>query len=419
MNLAIYDPKPYANEYASRMFIESVRRFAVANSIPVHTVAQLEQAKGETVVLCTDHLSEERIQMLKNNGNRIVGFNVTDSSYISQPIRYAPSLNLIDHIFMLSGIQMVNVVEDMAVDDDLNITSFDVPFLDIEAWTIYQKMFQKGQLHPLPYVSWEPIPDVERKPWAQRSQKAIIRGGGHSRRFLLALFLMLKDKLDPNSGFVLHPYFADDMNPQFRFCDSCRSDYKQHHRARYNPAHSPTLGGFEQCNSPAKIGDKFSFSNLGHWNNRCPRSFFWFAEQFQKRYGPVDMAIVEKMLNARWLHPREHMEMLGRILFTSDFKWIHSIYQPQRFWEGASAGCISVLPKRTQTQATWPILMPGQNYLTFNEDFSDLEQSFSISESDYNAMAGENRALFEQWMSPTTYPISTNLLDSIFRVMSQ
>lgn len=413
MNLAIYDPKPYANEYASRMFIEPVKLFALTNSIPVRTVSGLEEPKHATVVLCTDHLTEERIQMLKNNGNRIAGFNVTDSSYIAGPIRYAPSLPLIDHIFMLSGVQMDNVVKDFRITENFDIEEFDVTFLDQANWDIFSKMRLNRQLHSLPYVPWTPIPDVERKPWGQRSQKAIIRGGGHSRRFLLALFLMLKDRLDPNSGFVLHPYFADDMNLQFRYCDACRESWKKEREAVYHPEH---LAG---CNSPAKVGGRFILSDLGQWNNRCPNSFFWFAEEFQKRHGKVQMDIVAKMLSARWLHPREHMEMLGRILFTSDLKWINSVYHPQRFWEAASAGCISVLPERTVSQQSFPFLRAGINYLTFSNDFSDLDDAFTMPEVEYKAMAAENRHLFEHWMSPTTFPISSNLLRYIFDIMSE
>lgn len=415
MNLAIYDPMPFANEYASRMFIEPVRQYAAHLRIPWAVFFEdMPSIKNKTVVICTDHLNEERIQMLKNNGNRIIGFNVTDSSYISQGIRYAPSLPLIDHIFMLSGIQKVNVVSDFHMTPDFGIVEFDVPFLDEESWKVFQSLDVAKKLHSLPYVLWNKLPEARREPWTRRSQKAILRGGGHIRRFLLALHLMTKDRLDPNSGFVLHPYFADDMNQQFRYCKDCRDDYKQHQYARQLPVS-------EDCNSPARNSPRaaeFDMFDLGQWNNRCPRSFFWFAKEFSKRYGAVDMNIVGRMLNARWLSPQEHMDMLGRILFTSDLKWIHSIYHPQRFWEGAHMGCISVLPERTETQESFPNLLPGRNYLTFKEDFTELDTAFSISESDYNAMAGENRFLYEHWMRQDRFPISDNLLKHIFEIMT-
>ena len=352
--------------------------------------------------------------MLKNSGNKIVGINVTDSSYISGQIRYAKNLPLVDLIFMVSGVPINNKGSEIAVDDNFNVTIVDKPFLDEEAWRVFDFMRRAGRLQSLPYVPWTPIPDVPRAAWKDRSQKAILRGGGHARRFVLALFLQLIDKLDPNSGFVLGPYFADDMNPQFRYCDACRRDFKAN---KHHYTYSPPLDDFAWCNSPAKIDGHLSMSDLGQWNNRCPQSFFWMAEQFQKRHGKIDMAIVEKILNARWLDPKEHLAMLGRILFSSDLKWEHSIFMPQRFWEAASAGCINVLPLRTINQEYFPRVKPGVHYLVYEEDFTNLNLAFQIDEQSYNHAAGEMRRIYDQWIQPTTYPINTNLLAHIVNEM--
>lgn len=415
MNLLIHDPIQGGNEYAT-FFLKSIRRFATNNNIPVAQCDNLDTARGSTVILLTDHLSEDRILTLKNNGNKIVGINVTDSSYISGAIRYAKSLQLVDLIFMVSGVPVNNKGSEIAIDDDFNVTVVDKPFLDDEAWLVFDYMRKRGSLLSLPYVPWTPIPDVPRAAWNQRSQKAILRGGGHARRFVLALFLQLIDKLDPNSGFVLHPYFEDNMNPQFRYCDDCRAEFKKH--GNRFPYTMKFLNG--KCNSPARRHGEmpaYDMSDLGHWNNRCPESFYWMAERFMERHGMIDMAIVEKILNARWLDPKEHMAMLGRILFSSDLKWEHSIFMPQRFWEAASAGCINILPLRTINQEYFPKVKPGEHYLVFEEDFRNLNLAFQIDEQGYNHAAGEMRRIYEQWISPTVYSINTNLLSHIINEM--
>lgn len=424
MNLLIHDRTQGGNEYAT-FYLKAIRKYATDLGLSVAQCENLDTAKGSTVLLLTDHLSEDRILTLKNNGNRIVGINVTDSSYISDKIRYAKSLQLVDLIFMVSGVPVTNKGSEIAIDDNFNVTTVDKPFLDDEAWRVFDFMRRSGRLQSLPYVPWTPIPEVTRHPWSQRSQKAILRGGGHARRFVLALFLQLIDKLDPNSGFVLFPYFEDNMNPQFRYCDECRQDYKQRH-------HAHNGGVSMQCNSPARAyggpdrvqgevhktrSPFFDLSDLGQWNNRCPRSFFWMAEEFQKRHGKIDMAIVEKILNARWLDPREHLNMLGRILFSSDLKWEHSIFMPQRFWEAASAGCINVLPLRTINQEYFPRVKPGEHYLVYEEDFTNLDLAFQIDEQSYNHAAGEMRRIYETWIAPSVYPINSNLLAHIFNEM--
>lgn len=415
MNLSYYDPHPYGNEYASRMFIQPLMQFASDRGYSIEHLQSLKDVKNSNVVVLTDHLSDELIVHLKNDNNRIIGINVTDSSYISGAIRYAKHLPLVDIIFMVSGIQVCNDDMDFVLRESMEIEMVPKEFLDEGSWKIFSGMYKNGQLHSLPYVPWERINIPQWTPWHKRSQKALIRGGGHSRRFLLSLFLLLKDKLDPNSGFVLHPYFEDGMNPQFRFCDDCRADYKAHRRAR-------RIAPSDHCTSLAHgsfdSNATYSVADLGQWNNRCPRSFYWLAEQFQKRYGPINMSIVEDMLNARWLHPDQHMAMLGRILFTSDLKWIHSIYQPQRFWEGAAAGCISVLPDRSAKQSTFPQLDAGVNYLCFKETMKEVGFEFAIRPGDYEDMAKRNRQLFDDWIQPSAYKTNTNLLKHMLDLIS-
>lgn len=416
MKIAFYDPIPVGNEYCTIMFLHPLLECAKDRG---HQVAECnpDTVRDSHVVLLTDHLTEERIYRLKENGNKIIGINVTDSSYISGAIRYAKSLPLVDLIFMVSGVQAANEDFDLVLTDDFQLEQKFKPFLDPENWTVFDRMVKAEKLKSLPYVPWQRINPPPWTPWGQRSQKTILRGGGHSRRFMLALFLMLKDRLDPNSGFVLRPYFDDAMNPQFRFCDACRRTLREEGVANYHPEN------LQFCNSPAHgsfdSNAEFAVADLGQWNNRCPNSFYWFAQEFAKRHGPVDMEIVKKMLNARWLHPDEHMAMLGRILFTSDLKWIHSIYQPQRYWEAAAAGCINVLPERAIMQIYFPETKPHEHYLVYGEKMRQLELEFRIDEGPYREMAAANRNLFDRWIQPTSYRTNTNLLEHMLGLMDR
>lgn len=112
MTIQIYDPKPSRNEYFSTMFAKPMMAFgSVSKSSDLNV-------RNSTVVILTDHLSEELIQRLKNNNCKIVGFNVTDSSYFSESIRHCKSLELIDMIFMVSGIPNKNNSEDFRITED-------------------------------------------------------------------------------------------------------------------------------------------------------------------------------------------------------------------------------------------------------------------------------------------------------------
>lgn len=411
MNYVVYDPRPYANEYASKMFFHPMMAYARDNDIRIEEISVLDNAKNVNVFIITDRLSEERILQLKNNGCHIFAFNVTDSSYFSNGIRYAPSIHLIDKIFMVSGIATTNDSLDFVVEPDFTIKPVASPFLSSDEWVTYTGLAVAGKLESLPYVPWEPIPDIPWTPWEERSKKVILRGGGHSRRIILAMFLMRLGKLDCNSGMVLTPYFSNHMDPAFRFCDNCRSYYKQRgNRAVFS--YEDNIGG---CTSPARADRFWDLSNLGHWNNRCPNSFYWMAIKFGEKYGRVDMNEMETLLNAKWISDKDHQQMLGRIAFTSDLKWIHSIYAPQRFWQAAAAGCLNILPERTNDQCYFPEISDGTDYLTFSEQMDILDHDFGqINEALFNHITSNVRMKYEQWIRPTKYAISTNLLQHIF-----
>src|SRR4030095_5685190 len=184
---------------------------------------------------------------------------------------------------------------------DFNIKLEKRQFLPDEDWSAFNLMRLSGRLKSLPYVHAERQPDVQGRPYATRSQKVLIRGGNHMRRFILALKLMEWDLLDINSGFFTAPYFSDTMVEQFRYCDECRRQYRKDHRYK-NDFNTGVRPG---CTNPH--GSTLNLSNLGEWNNRCPQSFYYAATKFW-----ADSFAIERLLNARWLTQQEHLSMLAR-----------------------------------------------------------------------------------------------------------
>ena len=407
--LIFHDPGK-RHEYLSTMFFAPMEQWIYQNkgNLWVND-GPIETFHDATIIINADLLNRSVIDMLRNNNCSIVAFSCTDSSYISQCCRDEWSMTNIDLIFALTGIQKVNEGHEMVVDHDFNISLEKRQFLPAHDWLWFDELRKAGRIQSLPYVHWLPQPDIPARPYNERSQKVLIRGGNHARRFVLALMLMRKDLLDTNSGFVTAPYFAEDMNPQFRYCGPCRERYRADKKA--------TVGHvLPDCTSPARWGDQGSWTTeLGQWNNACPRSFYWLAEQFEKKHGTIDKPALEKLLNAQWLPAKDHLEMLARITFTSDLKWLFSIYAAQRFWDAASVGCVNLLPARTMDQDYFPVMNRGEHYVVYFEDIAYFtDKGLLFTEAEYNSVSSAARALYTEWIQATDYALNTNLLRHIF-----
>jgi len=401
--MLLYDPKPTIHDYLTPLYLDQMEKYAKSNGIEFLRIGTLTEAASCIFICNADYLSPESVSILKNNGCKIVGFSVTDSSWVSQCCREARHLQSIDLMFMLAGLQKVNGGHEMVVNPDFTIGLERRQFLPEEDWQVFKSMREAGRLQSLPYVHAERQLNVEARPYSTRNQQVLIRGGHHMRRFILALELMAIGKLDCNSGFVTEPYFQDSMNPQFRYCDDCRETWKRSRSYRHDFNSGVRLG----CTNPH--GEPLNLSNLGEWNNKCPQSFYHAATKFWS-----DSAAVEKLMNARWLTQQQHLEMLARITFTSDLKWLFSIYAAQRFWDAASVGCINLLPRRTADQDYFPAMKPDVHYMTFEEDFRSLSTDMIISEGIYNEISRNAKAIYDDYMRPTDFAIGTPILKRIF-----
>jgi hypothetical protein len=413
MNIVFHDPPsgPHCHEYLTKVFFKGMAQWLYANGKAHIEDNRLEKIHNATVVLSADYLDMDAICKLKKNNCRIVAFSCTDSSYIAQACRDEWCMANIDLIFALTGIQKTNEGHEMIVDQDFNISLEERWFLPQDDWERFDSKRRNGTLQSLPYVHWSKQPDIPARPYNERSQKVLIRGGNHARRFVLALMLMRKDLLDTNSGFITSPYFAEDMNRQFRYCDTCRADFRMEHSAKYRESRPRE----QICTSPASWDRPDWTTELGQWNNACPRSFYWLAEQFEKKHGPIDKTALEKLLNAQWLPAKDHLEMLARITFTSDLKWLFSIYAAQRFWDAASVGCVNLLPARTMDQDYFPVMNRGEHYIVYFENIAYFtDKGLLFTEAEYNSVSSAARALYTEWIQATDYALNTNLLRHIF-----
>lgn len=409
-NLVIYDPTPSYHEYVTKMWFGPMFAYARDHGIVLQPVRSLIDQRNVGVLLTSDHLTPELIVTMKNNGCRIFAFNCVDSSYVCGPIRYADEIDLVDRLFMLTGIQRTQTSPELSIDQDFNVTTYQKPFIDDDTWAKFNRQRIEGRFIPLPYVPWDRFPVVPRLRFEDRKPGILFRGGNHFLRVLTYLFALQRGIANTDSSFQASPYFAEDMNPDFRFCLPCRVVWKTN-GGRYPVTQD---GGRGTCNSPAPWGDgaPLDLSNHGWWNNRCPKSYYWLARRFEKRHGPIDWPHLEHALNAGSAEAPLHLNMVGQSLFYADLKWIFSIYTAQRFWESAAFGTINLMPERTNDQDYFPAIKPGEHYVTFREDFTDL--SATIEKDKFNHITENCRVLYEEWIRPTNYKTNTKLIRYIF-----
>lgn len=386
------------NDLASRKYFAAIRQYGDATGHYIAPIADIDVVAECTVICNAEQLKPERIMSLKERGNRIISLDVNDSSYPNMAYERSQEMYLIDLIFKVSGIQQINSSKELSVDNDFNFSVVDEQFLPDEWWDIYHQMDLEGRLIPLPHVPWE-APHVTVKPYYQRSGKVLLRGGCQIYRFLTFLKAVQKGISDPNSSFASSVYFEESMNPQFRFCEECRTQKKD-----WNA--SPHSG----CSSPAKWGESFDLSTrfeANRWDNKCPRSFMWLTEQFEKNHGLLESTVIQKALFGHYDSLHDFMQVLGSSTFYADFKPIFSIYCPPRFWEAANAGTINLLPSRTKDQRHFPEVREGEHYMAFYEDLSCLDSE--IDSSTFGSITSNAKDIYETWIRHDRFPISERL----------
>lgn len=408
MKLQLYDPKPHRHGYVTTMYYEPMLKYANDTGIQLEVVDTLLPTYGGGVICDADYLTPERIRHFRENSCDLFAFSCIDSAFLSETIRYNTEMMLINRIFMVSGVPNTNFSNVTVVDNDFGFRAEKRQFLPPTTWENFNFMRERGAIQSLPYPIWNRLPIPERKRFEDKRPTVLFRGGAHFLRVLAYFRALLGGFADDASGFMLGYYFMDRMDEQFRFCDECRRIYKQNNY-RY-PLGIP--GGRDGCNSAVDWGGELSFKNPGGWNNECPKSFFWLAEQYAKRYGAMDMNHLCNVLNFKSEEENGHRATVRDCRFFADCKWEFSIYASQRFWEGASVGTVNLLPRRANDQDYFPEMKDGEHYVTFADDFSDMTADIEKERFDY--IAENAYQIWDKWIKPTDYFISTNLLKHIF-----
>lgn len=413
MRLSIYDPSPPCNEYATRMFLGPLRSYCADHGIETVLLDDPETVHDAIVVIVGDRLSHERIARIKENGNKLIVFDINDSSYISTTYGASSLVPEIDLIFKISGVPNKNTTLEPSIGANFNIASSEVKYLPDDEWEKFQAL--RPKIKPLPYVLWTPLAPAHYSPApaSERTGKVLVGGGSHFWRVILFFKLVQKGLNDPASQFATDAYFVDSMTPQFRYCDTCRAEKKAIGRTPYNAVRDPS-----QCASPGAWGKPEDIvggpgtgkSPFGHFNNSCPAAFFWWAKQYEHHSGPLNDSI-ERALNGRFRPAEDFLSSLCRASYYADYKPLNTIYAPPRFWEAASVGTVNLYPKRTADQDHWPHMEADVHYLTFPEDMSSFEFPDDIRWGEVSRAAYD---LYENKIRGTRYPIATALLKHIF-----
>lgn len=413
----IYDPDPKTNEYLSEMYFLPLEKYITEKGTSCVRVSEesLKTERNKTVLIHGDRLSPRLISDLKNNGHKIVVFDINDSSYFSSAYQSSPETQHIDLIFKVSGIPKTNYTLDASIDRNFGITSSEVRYLPDDEWAAFKSMKDEGRVKPLPYVLWAPVAGKDKplKSFSERSGKVLVRGGNHFWRFVLFLRLMQEGLADENSMFATADYFTDTMVERFRYCGPCIEEKTAKGKCEYDTTHNHAT-----CKSPATWGTAgemfggpaFGRNEFGYWNNRCPASFFWLAKEYERTRGPLDKAFLERALDGSMRPINEFLRDIEGAAYYGDAKWLLTIYLPPRFWEAAALGTVNYVTRRTEDQDHFPVVNNGEHYLTFPEDFSKLELP---SEMVWNEISRNTKELYEKWIRGNQYAISTNLLKHI------
>jgi len=414
MKIAIYDPAPLRNDYLTVKYLEPMIEYGKDSGRDIGKITSFDGVANAHILFCSDYYTPEIGEKLKNNNNKIILFDINDSSYINNLTK----LQAIDLMFKFSGIQQTRGSDELRISDNFEYTKQERYFIpdDVE-WAAYVELRDSGRLLPMLYAPFYHC-EVEHIPYEQKNKKAVIRGGHHYLRYHLFLNLLKHGLINEDSAFMTRVYFSDTMDERFKYCPECLSAFKQFNKIPYSYYKSHQRWG---CNNPhmdwqADELEAGFFQNHGNhkWNNRCVPSFYKLTEEFEKNNGPVDWPLVENALNGEFIADEEFYKIINGNLLYGDYKWMFSVDIPPRFWQAASAKTINILPAWTRNQVQVPFLVEGDHYLTFEETFSDIDKFNSITKEQHDHITNKCFELYNLWINHDKYKAATHLMDHIF-----
>jgi hypothetical protein len=393
VKLAIYDPT--YNDYVSKMYLAPLEQFARAAGVTVKRITDPVPEFGWTMICNAGLLNQSLVQHFDSNYCPLVAISCNDSAYLTANIDNF--FHQIPLLFTISGVQKVNFSNRAVMQPDMTVGLVLERFLSDEAWERYHAMHQAGRLLPLPYVPWDRLDSVEVP--AQKTPKVLFRGGNHFWRFVAFLHALKAGVAHPASGFLTEDYFCEDMVPQFRYCEKCRAQKREHGGMFY-----PVMA---ECECPP-----LSLDEPLVWNNRTPRAFMRLAQDFGMVYNY--RADIEQALNFKRQSPRQHLQAIADAAFFADAKWEFSIPFAQRCWEAASVNTVNLMPERAADQEYFPRWEKGEHYCTYPDDFSNIQICEEhVVHGGLYSIAHAARQQYEQWIKPLEYVTNTNLLAHI------
>lgn len=409
MTLSFYD-KPIKNDYFTLMYRAELCKYCKRIGIQTNEIDDLMTVQNATVLTLGENLTPEVIVRIKENDNFLVVFDINDNSVLTGTYGFSDEVLLIDLIFKISGTQKTQESYEMHIDDDLNYTRKKQIFQGGN-WGKYFDMVAANKVRSLPYPPWD-LTDVENISWSERNKLALVRGGHHYQRVHLFLHLLSLGMLDGNSLFPAREY-------AFQFCNDCKNIFKKNdfqdgkvtfERLRKYPNMSCRLKNW-----------KYDFNtNCGWWNNSCISRYYDLAELFRNKHGGFDLTAVECAFSGAFTSNSWRNKILNRYLLFADFKWIFSIYAPPRFWEGAEAHTVNLVPERMNDQEFFPVIQEDVHYVTFKEDFSNLKEVCSISQEKFEFVTHNCFELYKKWIQKKEdYRVSPSLLAHILQEIEQ
>jgi hypothetical protein len=354
----------------------------------------LKKYRNETILIDAESLTPEMIVLLKENQNRIVAFDINDNSVFCYSYSDSPAILDVDMIFKVAGIQKTNHSYETMIDENCEYGLISKRFMSPVNWVYYRSLKEENRIHPLPYVLWENY-NVPNTPYSHRSPLVLVRGGHHYNRVHLLFNLMKFNLVDSNSVFNTRGYIG-------QYCDVCRDTFLNGRMTYDSVVSHPS-----SCRLVRPFPMEY-FQSRGDWNNSCPSRYFEMAEIMG-----LDRGRVEDALNGSYVGITDYYDILNKYLMYADLKWIFSIYAPPRFWEAAAAHTINLVPIRTNDQDYFPEMIDQEHYLTFSEDFEDLDLVSEVYEKSYQRIVDNTYDLYDRWIKSGQYMLSTNLMDHI------
>jgi len=421
MKLVVYDPGPKINGYLTIKCLDPLVKYCGDIGVQVELINTLDGLANSAVLAHASYFTPEVILRLKNSGNRLYSFDINDSSWLY----HLDAVHDVDLIFKFSGIQQTRYSDEIQVSKDIEYSKRPRPFFagdPDEKWNAYANLRDAGKLIPMPYAP-NYHEDVAHIPFEQKNKHALIRGGNHYIRFHLFLNLLKAGLINSDSAFPVKCYFGKSMVDQFKYCPDCLKTFETHGKISYQHYLDRETWG---CNNPYikwnidPTDEDFRTDTSHKWNNRCLPLFYWLTERFQKQHGNIDMSLVENALNADYLSEAGMYPILARNMFYGDYKWVFSVDLPPRFWQGANAKIINLLPAWTKNQAQFPKVVEGDHYLAFDEIFEDIDKLKNITKEQHDHITNNCFEMYNTWIKGDEYEVSVNLLkyvlDNIRRI---